>query len=149
MAGDLSLSEDKVAKSEELLGIKRLSDEEQTRHRLEILNQFFRGMLLLNGGVCVALLAFLQAIWNNASPSFVRGILIGMAFFIGGLFFTVSGQYLRYEISKASQFMRKHKKPLQRTYLGLVMLSGLAFLIGAGVIVVATWNFASSLPYYV
>jgi hypothetical protein len=108
MAGDLSLSEDKVAKSEELRGIRRLSGEEQTRHRLEIRNQFFRGMLLLNGGGCVALLAFVQAIWNDASPTFVRGILVGMALFIFGLFFTVAGQYLRYEISKASQFMRKH-----------------------------------------
>jgi hypothetical protein len=147
MADDLrNLSEDEVAG---LLGIKRLSDEEQTRHRLEILNRFFQGMLLLNGGGCVALLAFLQAIWNDASAGSVRGILIGMTFFIGGLFFTVAGQYLRYEIPKASQFMKRHKRPMQKAYLGLVILSALAFLIGAGVIVVVTWNFAGCLPYYV
>jgi hypothetical protein len=127
----------------------RLADEEQTRNRLEILNKFFQGMLLLNGGGCVALLAFMQAIWRDSSPGFVRSIVIGMSFFIVGLFFTVTAQYLRYEISKAVQFVKKHAKLMQRTYLVLVILSGLAFLFGAGVIVVAAWRFAGTLPYYV
>jgi hypothetical protein len=46
----------------------------------------FSEMLLLNGGGSLALLAFLQAIWDKANPSFVRGILIGMAFYIGLVF---------------------------------------------------------------
>jgi hypothetical protein len=53
MAGDLSLSEDKVAKSEELRGIRRLSDQEQTRHRLEILNQC-SGACYFSTGVAVS-----------------------------------------------------------------------------------------------
>jgi hypothetical protein len=70
---------------------QRLADPDQTRNRLEILNQFFREMLLLNGGGCVALLAFLQAIWKDAGPGFVRGIVVGISFFILGLALTVAG----------------------------------------------------------
>jgi hypothetical protein len=52
-----------------------LADAEQTRNRTEILNQLFRGMLLLNGGACLALLAFVQAIWDRATASFVRAVV--------------------------------------------------------------------------
>ena len=123
-----------------------LADVEQTRNRLEILNQFFRGMLLLNGGGCVALLAFLQAIWNSASRGVMHGILFGMALFIAGLTFTVAGQYLRYEVSKAIQFEKWYGRALQIGYFWLVVLSGLAFVMGASVIVIALWNFAEHLP---
>jgi hypothetical protein len=123
-----------------------LADVEQTRNRLEILNQFFRGMLLLNGGGCVALLAFLQAIWENAKRGFVQDILEGMAFFIFGLVCTVAGQYIRYETSKAVQFQKWYKRHLQRAYLSLVILSGLAFAIGAAMVVIGTWDFAEYLP---
>ena len=95
---------------------RQLTDEEQTRHRLEILNQFFRGMLLLNGGGCVALLAFLQAIWNNANASFVRGILIGMLAFIFGLVFTVVGQFIRYVTSLGLQFGHWYGRQAQIAY---------------------------------
>jgi hypothetical protein len=123
-----------------------LADPEQTKNRLEILNRFFRGMLLLNGGGCVALLAFLQAIWKDAGPGFVRGIVAGMVFFIVGLGFTVAAQYLRYEISKAIQFGRRFGRRLQRVYFWLVILSGLAFIVGAGWTVGTVWNFAEEAP---
>jgi hypothetical protein len=90
-------------------GVSKLADPEQTRHRLEILNQFFRGMLLLNGGACVALLAFIQAIWERRPPGFLHVVVYGMAFFLLGLVFSVVSQYARYEISLHSQFRRKRK----------------------------------------
>jgi hypothetical protein len=57
-----------------------LPDPEQTRNRLEILNQFFRGMLLLNGGACIALLAFLQAIWTGLLLGSYVACLVGWCF---------------------------------------------------------------------
>jgi hypothetical protein len=41
-------------------GVSTNAEPEQTRHRLEILNQSFRRMLLRNGGARIALLAFVQ-----------------------------------------------------------------------------------------
>jgi hypothetical protein len=76
----------------------------------------------------------------------MRGILVGMACFIAGLTFTVAGQYLRYEVSKAIQSERPYGKALQAAYFWLVVLSGLAFVIGACVIVIALWDFAERLP---
>jgi hypothetical protein len=115
--------------------VPNLADPEQTRHRLEILNQFFRGMLLLNGGACVALLAFVQAIWERRPPGFLHVVVYGMAFFLLGLVFSVVGQYARYEISLHSQFGRKWKaKWWRRAYGWLVALSVVAFVGGAVVI---------------
>jgi hypothetical protein len=110
----------------------KLDDPEQTRNRLEILNQFFRGMLLLNGGACVALLAFLQAIWESRPPGFVHLLVYGMACFLLGLVFTVVGQFARYEISRHLQFGRARKGTWwRRAYDWLVALSVLAFIGGA------------------
>jgi hypothetical protein len=69
-----------------------------------------------------------------------------MALFIAGLTFTASGQYLRYEISKAIQFEKLYGRALQTAYFWLVVLSGFAFVIGASVIVIALWGFAEHLP---
>ena len=65
-----------------------LADPERTRHRLEILNQAFRGLLLIHGGGAVALLAYLQAI-GESNPPLSRSILIGMLFLVLGLVFAV------------------------------------------------------------
>jgi hypothetical protein len=113
-------------------GVSTLADPEQTRNRLEILNQFFRGMLLLNGGACIALLAFLQAIWESRPPDFVHLLVYSMACFLLGLVFTVVGQFARYEISRHMQFGRARKGLWwRRAYNWLVALSVLAFIGGA------------------
>jgi hypothetical protein len=116
-------------------GPRNLADEEQTRNRLAILNEFFKGMLLLNGGACLALLAFVQAIWERRPPNFLHVIVYGMAFFLAGLVFIAVSQYARYEVSLHSQFRRDQKaKRWRRAYGWLVALSVLAFVGGAVVI---------------
>jgi hypothetical protein len=123
--------------------MKQLPDPEQTRNRTEVLNQFFRGMLLLNGGACVALLAFLQAIWDKANPSFVRTVVFSMAFFLSGLVFSAVSQFARYKISLDLQFGRVRSGRLwQRVYLWLVALSVLTFVGGAIVILYGLYSFA-------
>jgi hypothetical protein len=124
----------------------KLADAEQTRNRTEILNQFFRGMLLLNGGACVALLAFLQAIWGNVSPSFVRTLVVCMAFLLTGLVFSALGQFARYKISLHLQFgPARRGRRWQRHYNWLVTLSFLAFVAGAVVILGGLWSVAEHL----
>jgi hypothetical protein len=76
--------------------IRSLADPEQTRNRAEILNQFFRGMLALNGGGCRPS-GVLQAIWNSVTPAFTRLVVIGLVFFIVGLTLTAGGQFMRYK----------------------------------------------------
>jgi hypothetical protein len=121
----------------------KLDDAEQTRNRTEILNQFFRGMLLLNGGACVALLAFLQAIWDKTTTDFVRMVIFGMAPLLLGLVSTAVSQYARYKISLHLQYKRRKKgRRWQRAYVSLVVLSVLAFVAGVGVILWGLYPFS-------
>lgn len=79
-----------------------LADPERTRHRLEILNQAFRGLLIIHGGGAVALLAFLQALGND-NPSLSRVILWGMGFLVLGLVLSVLFMTFRYHTSLEDQ----------------------------------------------
>jgi hypothetical protein len=122
-------------------GPRELSDEEQTRHRLEIVNQFFRGMLLLNGGACVALLAFVQAIWEKRPPGFLHVVVYGMAFFLAGLVCSAVSQYARYLVSLHRHFRRDRKaERWRRAFEWLVWLSVAGFVIGAIVILIALYS---------
>jgi hypothetical protein len=124
-------------------GPRKLSDEEQTRHRLEILNQFFRGMLLLNGGACVALLAFVQAIWEKRPPGFLHVVVYSMAFFLAGLVCSSVSQYARYLVSLHTQFRRERKaERWRRAFECLVWLSVAGFVLGAIVILTALYSAA-------
>lgn len=122
---------------------RSLADPEQTRLRAEILNQFFHGMLLLNGGGCIALLAFLQAIWNGVTASFIRVVVIGMTFFLFGLTLTTVGQYIRYRTSLALQFGAPGGRSWQRAHSWSVWLSVAAFLVGSGVVAWGLFSFAA------
>jgi hypothetical protein len=123
------------------MNMSQLADAEQTRNRTEILNQFFRGMLLLNGGGCLALLALLQAIWGDISPSFVRIVVFSMALFLAGLVFSAVSQFTRYTTSVDLQFGHAESGRLgQRVYIGLVVASVVAFVLGA---IVILWGLSS------
>lgn len=79
-----------------------LPDPERTRHRLELLNEAFKGLLLIHGGGAVALLAYLQAI-GNANPSLSRVVLVGILFLVFGLVLAVLFMALRYHTSLEDQ----------------------------------------------
>ena len=78
-----------------------LQDAERTRHRLEIFNQLFRGLLLISGGGIVALLAFLQAIRDNSPLS--RVVLVGIFFLSLSLFLALLFMKYRYQTSEEDQ----------------------------------------------
>jgi hypothetical protein len=79
-----------------------LQDAERTRHRLEIMNQAFRGLLAIQGGGIVALLAYLQALGNDA-PHQSRLVLVTILFLVVGLTFAVLFMTFRYHTSLEDQ----------------------------------------------
>ena len=79
-----------------------LGDPERTRHRLELLNQAYRGLLTIHGGAIVALLAFLQAVQRD-NPSQARVVLVAMIPLVVGLTLAILFMALRYHTSLADQ----------------------------------------------
>lgn len=79
-----------------------LQDPERTRHRLEVLNQAFRGLLAIHGGGAVALLAYLQAL-ENKNPALSKVVLVGMLFLVFGLVLAILFMTLRYHTSLEDQ----------------------------------------------
>lgn len=79
-----------------------LQDPERTRHRLEILNQAFRGLLAIHGGGVVALLAYLQAL-GTGQPSLSRVVLLAILNLVIGLILAVLFMTLRYHTSLEDQ----------------------------------------------
>jgi len=70
--------------------------------RAEIANQSVRGLLLINGGGAVALLAFLQAIWGN-NANLEKYVVAGIALFSSGVLITGFINVFRYHASLAFQ----------------------------------------------
>jgi amino acid permease len=85
-----------------------LADKVRTGHRLEILNQAFRGLLAINGGGAVSLLAYLQAIEGN--PQLVKAVLSGISAFSAGLVFAILFMLFRDRVSLADQFRKPSVK---------------------------------------
>ena len=77
---------------------------EYTRQRAEMTIQGIRGLLLINGGGAAALLAFLQAIWNE-HPALAGHIVTAIAWLAFGVAVAGLAFFLRYHTSFA---MQKH-----------------------------------------
>lgn len=79
-----------------------LPEPERTRHRLEIFNQLFRGLLIVGGGGIVALFAFLQAV--SSRPSLVKVVLVGILLLAASMVAALLFMKYRYETSEHDQF---------------------------------------------
>ena len=79
-----------------------LTDPERTRHRLEIMNLAFKGLLAIHGGGAVALLAFLQAVIST-NPALAKIVLVGISCLGIGLFMAVIFMTFRYHTSLEDQ----------------------------------------------
>ena len=110
---------------------EKSSDRHDTR--AEIAHQGIRGLIILNGGACVALLALLQSLWSKPSNPhplvtwllwsiliYALGTLAGAAIFIPRYFTS-----LRYE-----QGNLKKAKRWERLSWGLQVLPLVLFLAG-------------------
>ncbi len=114
-----------------------LSDPERTRHRLEIFNQLFRGLLLVSGGGIVALFAFLQAVTTNRCLSKV--LLVGIVFLALSMVSALLFMKYRYLTSEYDQFNTGDAKQAQK-YERISLNSSIAFIgISILVLVVGAW----------
>lgn len=82
---------------------------EYTRQRAEITTQGIRSLLLINGGGAAALLAFLQAIWNE-DPALAEHVVTAIAWLAGGVVVAGASFFLRYHTSFAMQQYGRESK---------------------------------------
>ena len=79
-----------------------LADSVRTEQRAEVLNQAFRGLLIIHGGGAVALLAYLQAV-GDKNPALSKIILVGILLLVVGLVLAVLFMTFRYHTSLEDQ----------------------------------------------
>src|SRR5256885_304448 len=84
-----------------------LADPVRTEQRAEILNQAFRGLLIIHGGGAVALLAYLQVV-GDRNPALSKIILVGILLLVIGLVLAVLFMTFRYHTSLEDQRGNPH-----------------------------------------
>jgi hypothetical protein len=114
-----------------------LQDAERTRHRLEIMNQAFRGLLAIEGGGVVALLAYLRAL-GNESLCQSQLVLITILLLVVALTFAVLFMTFRYHTSLSDQ-AHEPKWRRWRWWSFFFLYGSVAlFLVGMLVLVIGT-----------
>ena len=119
-------------------GETSLQDPVRTGHRLEILNQTFKGLLIINGGGAVSLLAYLQAIENNVA--LVKAVLAGLATFSAGLVLAILFMIFRDQTSKSDQFRKPAVMVFKRLEQVCLYGSVLAFIVAVILLVVGFYG---------
>jgi hypothetical protein len=110
--------------------------------RAEITSEGVKGLFLLNGGGAVALLAFLQAIWDN--KPLAKVVVIGIGILTFGALIAGFVNFFRYHTSFNFQAGKTNAyKVFRNLALTFQYLSLVAFAAGAGVIVVGAWSLLS------
>lgn len=120
------------------MGETTLKDPERTRHRLEILNQAFRGLLAIHGGGAVALLAYLQAI-ENKDPALSKIVLVGILILAFGLVLAILFMALRYHTSFEDQRGNKNWKSWRIAAFICLYTSVALFVIAILILVIGSF----------
>lgn len=106
----------------------RLEPSDFTRQRDEANREGVRGLLIINGGGAVALLAFLQAIWPD-NKLLAKYVVIGIGAFAIGVFLAGLSNFLRYHASFNFQAGNRERWLLfRRGYIGCWYISLFLFL---------------------
>jgi hypothetical protein len=110
--------------------------------RANLLTEAFKGLLVVNGGGVVALLAFLQAIWDKDVP-LRQIVLVGIGWMLAGLVVALFSIFLRFHHSKIGEKLDKKQKHstfwrlvLKASYTGLLYGSALCFAYGSAYLVI-------------
>src|SRR5690349_892603 len=135
------MNEDTKLILDELTALRAVKTEPDYKmSRANLLTEAFKGLLVINGGGVVALLAFLQAIWEKTALRQI--VLVGIGWMLAGLVVALFSMFLRFHHSK---FGEKHDKQIEHSqffrlilkasYTGLMYGSALCFAYGAGYLV--------------
>ena len=106
-----------------------------TPRRDEMSIHGIRGLVLLNGGGAVALLAFLQAVWGKI-PELVPSIVYAMIPLVVGAACAVAVHFLRIQ---TSLHWFKHGKRLKSLQNGFTVFSFVLFLAGMTIVIVGSY----------
>ena len=110
--------------------------------RADVASEGVKGLLLLNGGGAIALLAFLQAIWDN--KPLAKVVLVGIGILALGAFLAGFVNFFRYHTSMSFQSHRMCAYHFFRLLsFTFQYLSLLAFAVAAGVLVFGAWPLLS------
>lgn len=108
--------------------------------RAKLLTEGYKGLLMVNGGGAAALLAFVQAVWQDRALANLA--LTGLGFMIAGLFFAMLVPFLRFHHSwdaerkqQGDQSHECRRKLLRFLFTACQYLSALAFVVGAGYLI--------------
>ena len=102
-----------------------------TARRDEMAIQGLRGLLILNGGAAVALLAFLQAVWQNA-PELAFWVVCGMVPLVLGAASAVAMHFIRFF---ASLHWIAHGPMFHKAWKWSAACSFALFLLGMGLVI--------------
>jgi hypothetical protein len=123
-----------------------VTDKDYSLSRAALLTEGFKGLLLVNGGGAVALLAFLQAIWLK-DKALANAVLVGIGFMCVGLTFALLVPFFRYHHSHLAQkkerkedYSERKRKIFFRAYVCCQYLSIISFIIGTTYLVVKGWE---------
>jgi len=108
--------------------------------RAAVTTEGVKGLFMLNGGGAVALLAFLQAVWER-NPALAKVSLKGIAIFAFGVFLAGFVNFLRYHTSLS--FQSGHTlsyKVFRFLSVGCEYVSLIVFAVGVSVLVYGAWK---------
>lgn len=118
-----------------------LSPQDFTEQRNEAMVQTVRGLLLVNGGGAVVLLAFLQAIWSDPRAiDLAHSIILGIGFLAAGLVVALGVHPLRYMTAFRFQARRRTWVLWRLGYLLCTVASLALFASGIWVVLRGAWG---------
>ena len=122
-----------------------VTDKDYSLSRAALLTEGFKGLLLVNGGGAVALLAFLQAIWST-DKVLAKTVLVGIGFMSLGLAVALLVPFFRYHHSHLAQKKERKEKYSERkrkfffwAYVISQYVSIIFFILGTTYLVVVGW----------
>ena len=104
--------------------------------RANLLTEGFKGLLLINGGGAVALLAFLQAIWDK-NAQLRQIVLVGIGWMLAGLVVALLATFLRFHHSILGE---KHDKKKPHSVFLRVFLKAAYTLCQYGSVACFAWG---------
>lgn len=121
--------------------VNALPPEAYTKQRDADIAQAVKGLLILNGGGTVALLAFFKDLWNTPSgqSGLARTIPVSMTLLVIGAALAGAVHVVRYVTSFRYQQRDRTAPTLRLTYIYLAICSLGAFIVAMIVMTVGMW----------
>ncbi len=114
---------------------EKLDPQDFTRQRDEASKEGVRGLLIINGGGAVALLAFLQAIWPKY-PLLSGYVVFGIAVLALGVLCAGLAPFLRYHASYNAQKQNRGRwLGFRRAYISCWYISLGLFIFGIAIVI--------------